>query len=395
MYPSQPNGALPNRSSQTEKQPHSKSDHDSRRGSHASNEGKAAVILLEGRQKDMVTQLILEEQEEGAEIKALEDKKGWKFTSTTAGKMFLRIQDKDTKTFIECNDFARDCEKAIRTDPRKKGAHVLSLATLLTPDKKAQHLKRLIALLSSKNKYAQYWTVGDLPDEWFKIDDAVLCSKEEQGVLLKEVDKKKKILEKSKSSKVEVDGKSKERRVLIDTIERKKKSHEKSKIGKVTVDEKSKDESRVLIDTLEKKMKVFKKLTGGKVEVDGNFKEEPRGLIDEVEKKKKIFEKSTSGKVEGDGKSKEEQQVLIDEVEEKRKIFEKSTSKVEVGGKSKDGNVQTKRVLEKWASSKVEIDEQSKKRRVLIDEVEKRKKVLVDGKSKIENVQAKKRHGIQ
>lgn len=196
------NDAPPSQSTQPDKQAHLKAEYDYRSDGHDSNEGKPAVILLEGRQKDLVTQRILEEQEleslEKAKIKQLEEN-GWKFTSDTAGKMCLKIQDKDMSTFIECNKFARDYKKAIRADPRadmrKKSAPAFSPHSLLTPDKKAQHLKRLVGLLASKNKYAQYWSIRDFPDEWFKIDNAILCSKDEQEVLLREAEKKKKTAE--------------------------------------------------------------------------------------------------------------------------------------------------------------------------------------------------------
>ncbi|KAF7877138.1 hypothetical protein EAF04_000824 [Stromatinia cepivora] len=352
---SRQNGVPLSQFTQPDKQPRSKAEHDSRLDGHDSNEGKAAVILLEGRQKDLVTQRILEEQEleslEKAKIKELEEKNGWKFTSDTAGKMCLKIQDKDINTFIECNNFARDCKKAIRDDPRadmrKKGAPAFSPHALLTPDKKAQHLKRLVVLLASRNKYAQYWSTRDLPDEWFKIDNTVLCSKEEQGVLLKEVEKKKKALDKSNSSKVEVGGKSEERRALIDGIEKKRQpAVDKPKNSDVETDGKLKDERRVQIDEAEKKKKALEKSRNGNVEGDGKSKDQRRVLVGEVERKKKIVvENSRNGKVEVDGPTPRGQhRVPINDVEKKRKIGEKSKNgKLEIDGKLRDDNMLPKK----------------------------------------------------
>ncbi|KAJ8058963.1 hypothetical protein OCU04_011947 [Sclerotinia nivalis] len=347
------NGVPPSQFTQPDKQPHLKAEYDYRPDGHDSSEGKAAVILLEGRQKDLVTQRILEEQDlesmEKAKIKELEEENGWKFTSDTAGKMCLKIQDKDINTFIECNNFARDYKKAIRADPRadmrKKGAPAFSPHALLTPDKKAQHLKRLVVLLASKNKYAQYWSIRDLPDEWFKIDNAVLCSKEEQEVMLREAEKKKKVLDKSNNSKVEVGGKS-ERRAPIDGIEKKRKPvMDKPKNSKVETEGKLKDERRVQIDEAEKKKKALEKLRNGNVEGDGKSKDPRRVPRDEVQRKKKsVVENLRNGKVEVDGFIPREHRLPINEVERKKKIGEKSKNgKLEIDGKPRDDNMLPKK----------------------------------------------------
>ncbi|TEY71502.1 hypothetical protein BOTCAL_0092g00180 [Botryotinia calthae] len=239
---SRPTSIPPSRSTQVDRQtPRPRLENDS----HDSDEGKAAlqpslyhtpppptVIKLKGEIKDMVTQSILKEQEletqEKAKIQEVEESNVWKFTSNTAGKMYLKLQDKDTRTFIDCNNFARDCEKAIRSDPRansransmRKEAPAPSLSVLLTPGKKAQHLKRLDTLLTSKNRYAKYWTIEDLPSEWLKIDNEALCSKEEQALLIKEVEKKKKALEKTKTGGKVKDGKPKGHELPIHEVRR-------------------------------------------------------------------------------------------------------------------------------------------------------------------------------
>lgn len=202
----------PHRAAQPKKQADPKKDHDSRRGSHDSNEEKSSIILLTGQQKDAVTQLILKEQEmeslEKSKVKELEEN-GYKFASDTARKMCLKIQDNDLSLFIECNDFARECKRLTRTDLRKKGGPNPDINTFLTSDRKAQHFHRLVALLSSKNRYAQYWSIEDLPDEWFNIDNVILCTKKEQERLVKDVEKKKNSLEKPKNGKLGQEGKYK------------------------------------------------------------------------------------------------------------------------------------------------------------------------------------------
>lgn len=239
---SRPSSIPPSRSTQVDRQtPRPRLENDS----HDSGEGKAApqpplyhtppppiVIKLEGEIKDMVTQSILKEQElemqEKAKIQEVEESSGWKFTSSTAGKMYLKLQDKDTRTFVDCNNFARDCEKAIRSDPRansrvnsmRKEAPAPSLNVLLTPGKKAQHLKRLDTLLTSKNRYAKYWTIEDLPSEWLKIGNEALFSKEEQALLIKDAEKKKKALEKTKTGGKVKDGKSKGHELPIREVRR-------------------------------------------------------------------------------------------------------------------------------------------------------------------------------
>ncbi|TGO63495.1 hypothetical protein BOTNAR_0099g00220 [Botryotinia narcissicola] len=230
----------PSRSTQVDKQPpRPRPVNDSRRDSHNSNEGKAApfpsvypthplppVILLKGDEKDKIAECILKEREreiqEKEKIQEIEESNGWKFTSHTAGKMYLKIQEKDTSTFIECNNFARECKKAIRSDPRadsrvdskRKGAPAPDLSILFTSETKAEHRKRLYTLLTTKNRYAQYWTIEDLPSEWLKIDNEALYSEKDQMSLLQDVEKKKRALEKSKpGGKVEL-GRHKERHRL-------------------------------------------------------------------------------------------------------------------------------------------------------------------------------------
>ncbi|KAF7959533.1 hypothetical protein EAE96_001149 [Botrytis aclada] len=226
---SPPTSIPPSRSTQVDKQaPRPRLEHDS-------DDGKAAplpsnnttsllppVIKLEGKKRTVAIQWILKEQElemqEKVKIQEAEKSNGWKFTSEAAGKMYLKLQENNISTFIDCHNFARDCKKAIRSDPRadprvdirRKGASAPRLSILLTPEKKAQHLRRLDTLLTSKNKYAQYWTVEDLPSEWLKIDNEALFSKEEQALLIKETEKKKKALEKSKPGGKVEDGKCKE-----------------------------------------------------------------------------------------------------------------------------------------------------------------------------------------
>lgn len=236
----------PSRSTQVDKQPPRPRQNDSRRNSHSSDEGKAAplpsfyptpplpqVILLKGDEKDKIAECILKEREreiqEKEKIQEIEESNGWSFTSDTAGKMYLKIQEKDTSTFIECNNFARDCKKAIRSDPRadsrvgskRKGAPAPGLSILLTPKNKAQHLKRLYTLMTSKNRYAQYWTIEDLPSEWLKIDNEALCSEKDQVLLFEDVEKKKRALEKLKPGGKGEFGKHKERhRLPINAVKR-------------------------------------------------------------------------------------------------------------------------------------------------------------------------------
>ncbi|TGO17727.1 hypothetical protein BTUL_0015g00630 [Botrytis tulipae] len=226
-----PTSIPPSRSTQVDEQPpRPRPENDSRRDSNKSDEGKAAplpsvyptpplppVILLKGDEKDKIAEYILKEREreiqEKEKIQEIEESNGWRFTSDTAGKMYLKIQEKDTSTFIECNNFARECKKAIRSDPRadsrvdskRKGAPAPGLSILLTSETKAEHRKRLYTLLTSKNRYAQYWTIEDLPSEWLKIDNEALYSEKDQMVLFEDVEKKKRALEKSKpGGKVEL-----------------------------------------------------------------------------------------------------------------------------------------------------------------------------------------------
>lgn len=424
---SRPQSAPPNRSAHADKHSHSNRDHESHRNSDDSDEDKPSIILLEGRQKEILTQRILQEQElellEKAKIKELKEKDGYKFTSDVAEKAYLKVQQKDTNTFMECNNFARDCKEAIRSDPRtdsradprKKGGSVSSLNALLTPEKKAQHFKRLATLLTSLNKYAQYWSIEDFPDEWFKIDNAVLCSKEEQGVLVKEAEKKRKVLEKSKNGgKVEVEVKSKGRRpVSMHEIEKKKNIPQKQVISKAEVEGKHGGERRAPTDEAERKKKiVVEKPRTGKTEANGKPKE-GKFSIAENEKTKKTPEKPKDGKVEVDEKPKEQRRVRIDEPGPNQKAPEKSKiGRLDVDGRPKeqhgvqvDEAEKKKRNTEKSKISKGEVDVGPKdQHNTQIDEVEKKRntpekpktgKGEVDGKPKIDNAQAKKRHGSQ
>ncbi|CAD6446004.1 b98c34a3-a676-4208-a340-23008f5c0f81-CDS [Sclerotinia trifoliorum] len=387
------NDAPPSQSTQPDIQAHLKAEYDYRPYGHGSNEDKVAVILLEGRQKDLVTQRILEEQEleslEKAKVKQLEEENGWKFTSDTAGKMCLKVQDKDINTLIECNNFVRDYKKATRADPRadmrKKGAPAFSSHALLTTDKKAQHLKRLAVLLASKNKYAQYWSIRDLPDEWFKIDNAILCSKEEQEVLLREAEKKKKVLDKSNVSKVEVGWKS-ERRAPVDGIEKKGKPVvDKPKNNKVEIDGKLRDEHLAQIDEPEKKKKAPERSRNANVESDGKSKDPRRVPIDDEVKRKKRspFGSSRNGKVEVDGPTPRQQHRLpVNEVDKQRKGGEKlKNGKGEVDGATPR---QQHRLQMNEAEEKKTGGEKSKNC-----------KPEIDGKFRDDNMLSKKRHGSQ
>ncbi|KAF7896789.1 uncharacterized protein EAF01_009192 [Botrytis porri] len=400
---SPPMSIPPSRSTLVDNQPpRPRLENDFRRDSHDSDQGKAAplpllypptplppVILLEGRTKDKVTQRILEEEDleslEKAKIKEIEESNGWRFTSDTAGKMYLKIQDKHKSIFIACNDFARECKEAIQSAPRadsrvdskRKGASAPSLSILLTPEKKAQHLKRLTTLLTSKNRHAQYWTVEDLPNEWLKIDNEALCSKEDRAVLIEKVDKKKKALEKSKPGGKVEDGKSKEgHRLPINDVRR-------------TSDDRQRERRQGPVNKFELEGVIDNGMRrSSREKLDGRAHEGRRVPEDELEKAKMISKDRTRiHDTKVDGRIKNIQQAPISGVGKEQTVVEKprGNTRTEIDETSNEG----RRVSEDEAAKtrtaiaedsrphgRKELDEKSKgERQVLGDEIAKKKLV--------------------
>ncbi|TGO36028.1 hypothetical protein BHYA_0137g00090 [Botrytis hyacinthi] len=461
---SPPTSIPPSRSTQVDKQPpRPRLENDSRRNSHNSDEGKTAplpsfyptpplppVILLKGDEKDKVAVCILKEREreiqEKEKIQEIEESNGWRFTSDTAGKMYLKIQEKDTSTFIECNNFARDCKKAIRSDPRadlrvdskKKGAPAPGLSIVLTPENKAQHLKRLYALLTSKNRYAQYWTIEDIPSEWLKIDNEALCSEKDQVVIFEDVEKKKRALEKSKpGGKVEF-GKHKERHrlsindVKITSDDRQRTGHqgpvyrfgvegmiatEMRRSSRENLDRRAHEERRVLEDELEgermisenrprihdtkvdKKIKntqqapisgvgreqiVVEKPRGNtRTEIDERTKEGLRVSGNEVAKARTAIAENLkhNGKKGIDGKSKGERQVLGDEIAKEKLVH---------GDRPRVGNPEANGRLRNTRRAPMNGTE---KEQTLVDKPRAGSKIKDDVNSNENNVLPDKRHG--
>ncbi|KAF5867966.1 uncharacterized protein Bfra_007161 [Botrytis fragariae] len=454
----------PSRSTQVDKQhPRPRLENDSRRDSHDSDEGKPAplpllypkpplppVFPLEGQDKDRVTECILKERalemREKEDIQEIEESNGWRFTSDTAGKMYLKIQDKDTSTFIKCNNFARDCKKAIRSNPRvdsrldskRKGALAPGLSNLLTPERKAQHLERLDTLLTSKNRYAQYWTIDDLPSEWLKIDNEVLCSKEDQVVLIKNVEKKKRALEKSKPGGKVEDGKHKERhrlsinavkrtsddkqregrqepickfevegvivtemrrsnrerlygrahegrRVLEDELEKERMtSKNRPRIHDPKVDGKTKNIQQAPINGIGRERIVIENSRGDtRTEIDERSKEGRRVSGDEVAKTKTAVAENSrhNGRKEVDGKSKLGRQVLGDEIGKKKMV---------PGDRSRIGNPEVDGRLKNKHRAPINGTE---KEQILVEKPGAGSKVEDDGNFKEDNVLPNKRHG--
>ncbi|TGO28068.1 hypothetical protein BPAE_0032g00100 [Botrytis paeoniae] len=466
---SPPTSIPPSRSTQVDKQPpRPRLENDSRRDSHDSDEGKAAplpllyptpppppVYLLEGRKKDKFTQWILEEWDleiqDKAKIQEIEESNGWKFTSDTAGKMYLKIQDKYTSTFIECNNFARECKKAIRSDPRadsrvdskRKGAPAPSLSILLTPEKKTQHLKRLNTLLTSKNRHAQYWTIEDLPNEWLKIDNEALCSKEDQAVLIEKVEKKKKALEKSRPGGKVEDGKSKEghrlpinevrtgdgrqregrqgpvhkfeaegvivtemqrssrekldgrahegRRVPEDELEKEKlTSKNRTEIHDTKVDWRIKNTQQAPISGVGRKQIVVEKPRGNtRTEIDERSKEGRRVSGDEVAKARTAIaenfrhngRKEIDERSKDDGKSKEGRQVLGDEIGKKKMV---------PGDRSRIGNPEVDERLKNTHRASINGIERE---RIVAEKPRAGSKVEDDGNYNEDHVLSNKKHG--
>ncbi|KAF7885607.1 uncharacterized protein EAF02_004116 [Botrytis sinoallii] len=339
----------PSRSTQVGKQPsRARLEIDFPRESQDSDEGKSAPLLLlyppvyvlKGPKKDKVTKSILEEQElenrKKKDIQEIEETNGWRFTSDTAGKMYLKIQDKDTSTFINCNNFARECIKAIQSDPRadsrvdskRKGAPAPSLSVLLTPENKAEHRKRLDRLLMSKNKHAQYWTIEDLPSEWLKIDNEALCSEKDQAALRRDVEKKKKALEKSKPGG-KVEGKHQEgHRLSINAVKR-------------TSDDRQRDGHQGPIFKFEVEgMITTETRRSSREKLGGRAHEERPVLEDELEKERMTCKnRSRIHDTKVDEKIKNTQQAPIRGVGREQIVFEKprGNTRTEIDERTKEG----------------------------------------------------------
>ncbi|KAK6604156.1 hypothetical protein H4I95_06059 [Botrytis cinerea] len=475
---SRPSSIPPSRSTQVDRQtPRPRLENDS----HDSGEGKAApqpplyhtppppiVIKLEGEIKDMVTQSILKEQElemqEKAKIQEVEESSGWKFTSSTAGKMYLKLQDKDTRTFIDCNNFARDCEKAIRSDPRansrvnsmRKEAPAPSLNVLLTPGKKAQHLKRLDTLLTSKNRS---------PSEWLKIGNEALFSKEEQALLIKDAEKKKKALEKTKTGGKVKDGKSKGHELPIREVRRPSddrqredrqgpihrgevkgvtsdgmrrssrekldgREHEERQLlgrwknqncrasidkwderdriiveeqrrnTRTEIDERSKEVRRVPVEVGNKKMVLGDRSRIGNAEVDGRLKKTHRAPINGTEREQVAVEKPRAGSKVEDDSNYGEDQMLSKNRHGSAAIDDAGNTKKVATERSRNAPAETNREVKddsvppKKRHGPAAMDMAGTKRTMAVDK-SRNGKVETDGRFKDNNLPPKKKHGSQ